>query len=86
MSDSHTFHYEDTEDLITQMDTLLTKLRYTRMTPFQDVRMRYPQLSATAFYNRLNRFRGEYPRQMSPGGRRTEKLFVTPELHEHLSK
>lgn len=86
MSDSHTFYYEDAEDFITQMDTLLTKLRYTRMTPYQDVRLRYPQLSATAFYNRLNRFRGEYPRQMSPSGKRTEKLFVTSELDAHLRK
>lgn len=86
MSDSHTFYYEDIEDFITQMDTLLTKLRYTRMTPLQDVRTQYPKLSVTAFTNRLNRFKGEYPRQMSRNGRRTEKLFVTPELHEYLSK
>lgn len=85
-SHSHTFHYEDADDFMAQMDSLLTKLRYTRMTPFADVRARYQHLSDGAFYNRLSRFKGEYPREMSPTGTRTVKLFVTPELHAHLSK
>jgi hypothetical protein len=83
---SHTFHYEDADDFMAQMDALLTKLRYTRMTPFADVRAQYPHLSDGSFYTRLNRFRGDYPREMSPTGKRTVKLFVTPELHAHLSK
>lgn len=86
MSLSHTFHYETPEDLMEQMGALLEKMRNTRMTPFAEVRARYPHLKDGAFYCRLNRFRGDYPREMSPSGKRTEKLFVTPELHAHLSK
>lgn len=83
---SHTFNYEDTDDFMRQMSDLVTKLQNTRMTPFAQVRARYPHLKDGAFYCRLNRFKGEYPREMSPTGTRTVKLFVTPELHEHLSK
>lgn len=82
----HTFRYADAEDFMAQMETLLTTLRYTRMTPFADVRKRYSNLSDGAFYTRLARFKGEYPREMSPTGTRTVKLFVTPELDAHLRK
>lgn len=83
---SHTFNYETPEDFIAQMQALLLKLGNSRMTPFAQVRARYPNLKDGAFYCRLNRFKGEYPREMSPTGTRTVKLFVTQELHEHLSK
>lgn len=83
---SHTFNYRDTEDFMAQMSELLTKLQNTRMTPFVQVRVRYPHLSDGAFYNRLARFKGEYPREMSPTGTRTVKLFVTQELDEYLRK
>lgn len=70
-----------------QMEALLSKLRNTRMTPLGQVRERYPHLSYAQFFGRLSRFRGEFPKEMSLGaGKRTVKLFVTPELHEYLSK
>lgn len=83
---SHTFHYDDIDDFMSQMQSLLTKLGNARMTPYPDVMERYPHLSAAAFCLRLKRFKGEFPKEMSPTGTRTVKLFVTPELHEHLSK
>lgn len=84
---SHTLSYLDTEDLISQLDTLLAKLRSRPvLTAYHIVRARYPHLSGPAFTMRLKRFEGEYPKEMSPTGTRTVKLFVTQELDEYLRK
>lgn len=84
----HVLKYSSTEDLITQIDQLLTKLLggASAMEDYDVVRARYPHLSGPAFTMRLKRFTKEYPREMSPTGKRTVKLFVTRELHEHLRK
>lgn len=83
---SHTFNYDTPEEFMAQMEELLGKMRNTRMTPIAEVRGRYSKLTNCAFYNRLARFKSEYPREMSPTGTRTVKLFVTPELDAHLRK
>lgn len=83
----HTFRYQDAEDLICQLDALLTKLlKRPKLTKYHIVRARYPHLSGPAFTMRLRRFKGEYPHEMGPCGRKTLKLFVTPALDMHLRK
>ncbi len=86
MSFQHTFTYNSTADFITQLDGMLTKLigGASMMQPYDDVRARYSHLTPSAFTMRLKRYKGNYPREMSPTGKRTVRLFVTRELDEYL--
>lgn len=81
----HTFIYTDKADFVQQMQALLAKLQ--DMEPYAQVRKRYPHIRTPgAFSNRLKRFKGEFPKEMSEAGGRIIKLTVTSELHQYLAK
>lgn len=86
----HRFRYRDTEDLIRQLDALLTKLlERPKLTDYATMRARYPHLNPSAFTMRLRRFEragGFFPRQMGDRSRKIAALFVTPALDAHLRK
>jgi hypothetical protein len=79
---SHTFHYQDEADFVTQMKELVGKL--DKMESYGDVRARYPHLDTEAFSMRISRFKGTFP--CARYGRRMTELTVTPELHRYLSR
>lgn len=87
---SHTLSYRDQDDLICQLDALLTKLlSRPKLTAYAQVRKRYPHLKPSAFSMRLQRFTkagGFIPRKMGPCGRKTLKMFVPPALDMFLRK
>lgn len=79
----HTFTYKDQTDFVQQIDDLIARLQ--EMEPYEKVRARYPHIkTAGAFSMRLKRFKGTFPKQMGPEGKRIIKLSVTRELHAHL--
>jgi hypothetical protein len=86
----HTFRYRDQDDLIRQLDALLTKLLASpKLTAYATIRARYPHLKPSAFTMRLRRFEkagGFFPRKMGPCGRKTLKMFVPPALDCYLRK
>lgn len=87
---AHTFTYRNQEDLILQLDALLTKLlKQPALTKYAKIRARYPHLKPTAFTMRLRRFReagGYFPNQLGDRGRKIKALFVTPALDLYLRK
>lgn len=85
----HTFHYDDEEDLIRQLDELLRKLLISKMEPYEKVRARYPEHTAPGFTMRLKRFEragGQFPKVMGAKGKRILRMVVTPLLDVHLRK
>lgn len=80
----HTFRYRDNEDLIRQLDSLLTRLlERPKLTPYAVIRARYPHLKPSAFTMRLRRFEragGFIPKQMGDRSRKIAALHVTPAL------
>lgn len=86
----HTFRYRDQEDLIRQLDALLTKLlERPKLTDYAVVRARYPHLSASAYTMRLRRFLkagGYFPHEMGHRNRKIVALHVTPALDSVLRR
>lgn len=86
----HTLRYRDTEDLIRQLDSLLTKLlERPKLTAYAVVRKRYPHLTASAYTMRLKRFLkrgGFFPHEMGCRNRKIVALHVTPALDSVLRR
>ncbi|HWM26560.1 MAG TPA: hypothetical protein VNP98_17215 [Chthoniobacterales bacterium] len=80
----HTFHYEDAADLIHQLEETKRKLLSSaKQEPLLEVRARYG-LKPSQFSMRIRRFKG--PLACTRYGQKIVSLFVTRELHAHLSK
>lgn len=89
MAHSHTFNYQDKQDLIRQLDAMLQKLLDNEMEDYVKVRARYPEHGAPAFTMRLKRFEragGQFPKVMGLKGKRILRLCVTPALDAWLRK
>lgn len=86
----HTLHYRDQEDLIRQLDALLTKLlERPKLTEYAVVRARYPHLSPSAYCMRIKRFLrcgGFFPHEMGHRNRKIVALHVTPALDSVLRR
>lgn len=84
MKHSHTFRYEDCADLIHQLEETKQKLLSSaEQEDMIEVRNRYG-MKPSQFSMRIARFKGDFA--CTRIGGRIETIFITRELHEHLSK
>lgn len=87
--DTITVYFRSQAELEKKLVAILSAFGYEifhkdRWESYDQVRKRYPHLSAPAFTNRVARFQNNFPRIVSANGRRTVKLVVTAALHRAL--